>query len=78
MVLPGSDLAIIAALLAGLVGTTTMTISSASEAEWTQRGDSPSPGVALLWPFKKLFRLNLEGREIYTFAVPAHYAIGVF
>ena len=32
MVLPGSDLAIIAALLAGLVGTTTMTISSASEA----------------------------------------------
>ena len=77
MVLSGSDLAIVAALLAGLVGTATMTISSGSEAAWTQRGDSPAPGVALLWPLKKLFGFTLEGRALVTFAVPSHYIIGV-
>lgn len=77
MELTSSDLAIWVALLAGLVGTATMTISSATEAAWTQRGDSPAPGVALLWPFRKLFGLNIEGKALYTIAVPAHYLIGV-
>jgi hypothetical protein len=55
-----------------------MTISSASEAAWTQRGDSPAPGVALLWPIKKLTGWTLEGRALMTFAVPAHWLIGTF
>jgi hypothetical protein len=78
MELTSSNLALWASLLAGLVGTATMTISSGTEAAWTQRGDSPVPGIALLWPFKKLFGLTVEGRALYTIAVPAHYIIGVF
>ena len=77
MDLASSDLAIVAALIAGFVGTGTMTISSASEAAWTQRGDSPAPATALLWPLKKLFGLNIEGRALFTLAVPAHWGIGV-
>jgi len=78
MELTDSNLALWASLLAALVGTAAMTISSATEAAWTQRGDSPAPGVALLWPFKKLFGLKVEGRALLTIAVPAHYIIGVF
>ncbi len=77
MDLASSDLAIVAALIAGFVGTGMMTISSASEAAWTQRGDSPAPGVALLWPLKKLFGLNVEGRALFTIAVSAHWGYGV-
>ena len=77
MELASSDLAIVAALIAAFVGTGTMTISSGTEAAWTQRGDSPAPGTALLWPFKKFFGLNVEGRALFTIAVSSHWAIGV-
>ena len=78
MTLAGTDLAIVASILAALVGTAAMTISSASEAAWSQRGDSSAPGVALLWPIKKLTGWTLEGRALMTFAVPAHWLIGTF
>ena len=64
MELTSPDMGIWVALLAGQVGTVTMTISNATEAALTQRGDSPGPGVALLWPLKKLFGLNIEGKAL--------------
>jgi hypothetical protein len=71
MEITGSDLSLLAAIVAGIMGTAAMTVSSASEAAWTQRGDSPAQAVAVLWPLKKMFGLNVEGRLLYVIAVPA-------
>ena len=76
MNLTDSGVALQASILAGLIGTFFMTLSSASEAAWTQRGDSPAPATALLFPLKKIFGLNVEGRLLYVIAVPAHWLIG--
>jgi hypothetical protein len=76
MELTGSSLSLLAAILAALLGTGSMTISSASEAAWTERGDSPAPGVAALWPFKVAFGLKVEGRLLYVISVWAHWGYG--
>ena len=67
---------LLAAILAGLIGTVSMTLSSGSEAKWTQRPDSPAPGVAFLWPFKVAFGLNVEGRVLDIVAIWAHWVYG--
>ena len=43
---------LLAAILAGMLGTVAMTLSSGSEMHWTGRGESPAPGVAAVWPLK--------------------------
>jgi hypothetical protein len=58
--LTGSSLSLLAAIVAALIGTGAMTISSASEVAWTERGDSLAPGVALLWPLKVALGLKVE------------------
>ncbi len=65
-----------AAILAGLIGAVFMTLSSGSEAKWTQRPDSPAPGQAVLWPLKVVFRLEVEGRLLDVVAVWAHWTMG--
>ena len=50
---------LLAAVLAGLIGTVVMTLSSGSEVQLTERGESPAPGVAAVWPLK-LVGINME------------------
>ncbi len=64
-----------AAILAGLIGTVFMTLSSGSEAKWNGRPDSPAPGTAILWPLR-LLGLNVEGRLLDIVAVWAHWTMG--
>ena len=66
---------LLAAILAGMLGTVAMTLSSGSEMHWTGRGESPAPGVAAVWPLK-LVGLKVEGRVLMVVSVWAHWAYG--
>ena len=52
---------LLAAVLAELIDTVVMTLSSGSEVQLTGSGESPAPGVAAVWPLK-FVGINIEGR----------------
>ena len=66
---------LLAAILAGTLGTVGMTLSSGTEMHWTGRPESPAPGVAAVWPLK-LIGLNVEGRNLMVVSVWAHWLYG--
>ena len=66
---------LLAAIIAGMLGTVAMTLSSGSEMHWTGRPASPAPGVAAVWPLK-LVGLKIEGRNLMVISVWAHWAYG--
>ena len=66
---------LLAAILAGTVGTVAMTLSSGTEMHLTGRGESPAPGVAAVWPLK-LVGIKIEGRGLMVVSTWAHWGYG--
>ena len=66
---------LLAAILAGTIGTVGMTLSSGTEMHWTRRPESPAPGVAAVWPLK-LIGIDVEGRNLMVVSVWAHWVYG--
>ena len=66
---------LLAAILAGTLGTVGMTLSSGTEMHWTGRPESPAPGVAAVWPLK-LIGVKVEGRKLMVTSVWAHWGYG--
>ncbi|MCH7608800.1 MAG: hypothetical protein IIC94_09585 [Chloroflexi bacterium] len=66
---------LLAAILAGAIGTVAMTLSSGTEMHWTGRPESPAPGVAAVWPLK-LIGVSVEGRSLMVVSTWAHWGYG--